>query len=337
MCTSLRTVWLAREPNLSGKYSRVYRQEDAMFPDRPEYVACGNCMHCRWVRAFENQVRSIHESSLYENSCFITLTYSPENVPKVGNSNVSRLSLRHDDFQDFMKKVRKHNVGMTSLIDPTTDKYIRPIRYSMCGEYGDKTGRPHYHASIFNFNWTDLRQFGWSKGWNKQGKHPLYTSAKLEKLWGHGNVQVCRFTPDTAGYVARYVTKKVIGKQACEDAYQFVDSTTGEVFRQESVYSRASNKRGIGYPWYARYRSDIYPSDFIVYKGNPFRPPKYYDKCFEQEFPDLFYDVKVKRDEKLALKKDIVVNSDFYRSMDAKALLVERKVNQYVRSLDDGF
>ena len=52
----------------------------------------------------------------------------------------------------------------------------QPIRYYQCGEYGDKFGRPHYHAILFNTNFRDREII--------QGQKGLTQSETLSKLWG---------------------------------------------------------------------------------------------------------------------------------------------------------
>jgi len=64
-------------------------------------VPCGRCIGCRLERSRQDAVRSCHEASLYEDNCFITLTYSDEFVPVNG-------SLVKSHFQDFMKDLRSY-------------------------------------------------------------------------------------------------------------------------------------------------------------------------------------------------------------------------------------
>lgn len=76
----------------------------------------------------------MHESQSHDFSCFVTLTYDDEHMPYGGD-----LHYRH--FQLFLKKLRK--------------RLGRPVRYFMCGEYGDRLGRPHYHAILIGVEVAD--------------------------------------------------------------------------------------------------------------------------------------------------------------------------------------
>ena len=79
-------------------------------------VPCGVCVSCRLDKSKEKAIRCIHEAMMHEQNCFLTLTYSNENLPGGGN-------LRHRDFQKFMKRLRF--------------KTGKKVRFYMCGEYGD--------------------------------------------------------------------------------------------------------------------------------------------------------------------------------------------------------
>ena len=119
-------------------------------------LRCGQCVGCRLERSRQWAVRCMHEASLYKNNCFLTLTYSDEYLP-------DDYSLHYEDFQKFMKRLRKRFKGLEpAAYAESTDKMKRlrkrlkfPIRFYMAGEYGEQFGRPHFHACIFNFDFSD--------------------------------------------------------------------------------------------------------------------------------------------------------------------------------------
>ena len=65
---------------------------------------------------------------MHPHNAYITLTYNDDHLPANG-------SLQPRDLQLFWKRLRKARTP--------------GIRYYACGEYGDQTARPHYHAIIF--------------------------------------------------------------------------------------------------------------------------------------------------------------------------------------------
>lgn len=245
----------ARTPNKTGKYSVVFNVRDG-YHDLPIKLPCGQCIGCRLERSRQWAIRCVHEAQLHDHNSFITLTYDPENLPKSG-------SLIKKDFQDFMKRLRKHFSDTK-------------IRYFHCGEYGENLGRPHYHACLFNLDFTDKKLWKQSDGGN------LYVSETLSTIWGKGLCVTGAVTFDSAAYVARYITKKITGELS-EAHYQ------GRL----PEYTTMSRRPGIGKNWYTKFQSDTYPSDSVISRGREMKPPKYYDKLFELDSPSEF--VKVKR------------------------------------------
>lgn len=220
-------------------------------------IACGVCVGCRLQRAADWSARVMHEASMWKQNCFVTLTYGTDKVPALG-------SLDHRDFQLFMKRMRFHFKGRT-------------IRFYMCGEYGPKNLRPHYHACLFN---VDFRSDSVPAG--KSGSGQLfYESPLLTSLWGHGKATVQPLVRETAGYCARYIMKKQLG-QAAETAYQVVDGDTGEIKEKRPEYSAMSLRPGIGSTWLEKYRTDVFPRDYVVVDGQKHKVPKYYDKKLKQ-------------------------------------------------------
>ena len=162
-------------------------------------VACGQCMGCRTDRSKEWAARIVHESQMHPENSFVTLTYDAENVPMDG-------SLNKQHFQKFMKRLRKH----------FSDK---KIRYFHCGEYGEKLERPHYHACLFGIDFDDRVEHG------AINSVVHYKSDTLEQLWGKGFCTVGELNYQTAAYTARYILKKMTGKQA-EEHYMRVNPYT---------------------------------------------------------------------------------------------------------------
>lgn len=224
----------------------------------PINLSCGQCVGCRLERSRQWAVRCLHEASLYERNCFITLTYAPEHLPPDGG-------LHYSDFQEFMKRLRFHHRGHRPLAD---GRYA--IRFFMCGEYGENFGRPHFHACLFNFDFEDKKL--WS---TTEAKSKLFRSSALEKLWPFGFSSIGDVNFKSAAYVARYIMKKVNGQAA---ARHYVNPKTGEVLTPE--FTKMSLKPGIGSEWFDKFHKDVYPHDYVVVNGRKCVPPKYYDKKY---------------------------------------------------------
>lgn len=283
-CTHPLKAYRSSKRNPSGKYGIVFSSKDGN-PDSLIELPCGQCIECRLERSRQWALRCVHEASLYEDNCFITLTYSQENMPPNGN-------LQLEDFQKFMKRLRKAYTGRT-------------IRYYMCGEYGEnleysrngKFGHPHYHACLFNLDFQDKEPYSEREG------VVLYTSKQLQELWPYGFVTVGEVTFESAAYTARYVMKKQLGKNASEH-YSIIDQTTGEyLFSMRPEFTTMSRRPGIGKGWYEKYKGDL-EKDFITSRGIKMKPPKFYDGLLEQEDPVRYQEVKQKRMEEAKTDED---------------------------------
>lgn len=213
-------------------------------------------------------MRCVHEAALYAENCFLTLTYDDAHVPAFG-------SLDRSAFPKFMKRLRKRFPG-------------ERIRYFHCGEYGERTQRPHYHALLFGFDFADKYP------WSYRSGRPCWRSPTLEVLWPFGQSELGSVTFESAAYVARYVVKKVSGALAYE-RYSRVDVGTGEIIQISPEYTTMSRRPGIGREWYERFKSEVYPADEVVVSGRVMKPPRYYDVLFEAEDPEGFEALSRKR------------------------------------------
>ena len=220
----------------------------------PLDLPCGQCLGCRLKRASEWSLRISHEASQHKQNCFVTLTYDRDKLPVRG-------SLDHRDWQLFFKRLRKHHAPYR-------------VRFYMCGEYGPQTFRPHYHACLFNIDFADKKPHGKSKS-----GHLYYKSATLENLWQLGHCTVQPLTRETADYCARYIMEKQTGETT---KYERTDPATGEIYQLKPEYNCMSRKPGIGWLWFQRYSTDLYPHDFTIHNGKKVAIPRYYDKLADR-------------------------------------------------------
>lgn len=173
----------------TGKHSIVFDRRKARFggvllQDQIE-VPCGQCIGCRLERSRQWALRCVHEASLHDENCFITLTYDPEHLPIYFRDDGPALgTLCKEDFQNFMKRLRER-IGTK-------------IRFFHCGEYGEQLGRPHYHAIIFGYDFADKTPIEVS-----DGGHNQFVSEMLTEVWGKGRCTIGAVTFDSAAYVAR--------------------------------------------------------------------------------------------------------------------------------------
>lgn len=231
-------------------------------------LPCGNCIGCRLENARQWAVRCVHEASLHEQNSFLTLTLDENHLKP-------NLSLDKSDFQLFMKRLRKKY---------PRSKYGR-ISYFMCGEYGEKLSRPHYHSALFNFDFPDKLRIEDSKSGEKQ-----YESQILNDLWGMGRATIGSLTAASAAYVAGYCTKKVRNSL---DPHYYGDRLP--------EYTSCSRRPAVGLLWIKKFHSDIYNYDTCMVEGKTQRPPRYYDKFYEKNYPQEMLDIKAKREYSMSL------------------------------------
>lgn len=250
----------------------------------PIQLPCGRCLGCRLEKAKEWALRCYHENLIIEEqggkSCFVTLTYSPENLP-------ADHGLHHADFKNFLRRLKR--------------KSGKTIRYFMSGEYGKPTeknnfiARPHFHAILFGYRPTDLKLVNIRNGSRN------YISKELGSCWEFGSHEIGYVTFKNAGYVARYTLKK-----QKEDG-NFIDPETGEILYEKvrAPYIRMSLRPGIGARWFRKYKNDLFPHDYAVLPDGRQTPvPRYYRQLLEAEYPDLADDLRKARVEKARANPD---------------------------------
>ena len=169
--------------------------------------------------------------------------------------------------------------------------FNQQFRYYLCGEYGSTTHRPHYHLIVFGLALDDLQPLRTTDGWH------YYTSPTIERAWSIydrksdtstsiGYSMVTNVCWETCAYVARYVTKKLNGSAA-----EFYDT-----FNILGEFCLMSRRPGIGRSYFDDNFSDILKYQKIILpskeKSFQFRPPRYYDRLLDIDYPDEMADIR---------------------------------------------
>lgn len=226
-------------------------------------VPCGRCIGCRLEKSRQWAGRIMAETQLHVSNVFLTLTYRDDELIYGGQSH-GILVPRHLEL--FWKRLRKHFNGQS-------------IRYYACGEYGDKSSRPHYHACVFGVDFADKVFHSYQNG------NYLYSSPTLDAKWTHGLCTIGAVTFESAAYVARYVMKKRMGNT--KGTYE-EDGITPE-------FARMSRRPAIGKEWFTRFHGDVFPHDAFVVRDFPSKPPRYFLDLYERMDPVLAQQIRDER------------------------------------------
>lgn len=220
------------------------------------------------------------EASSHEQNSFLTLTYSPENLPAERVDKHGQIWAENSVDPSHVKKFI-HNLRRQAR-----KKGFGDVRYFACGEYGDDTGRPHYHLALFGFP-------------PCCGRGPTYIGRKyvpcncvncdfLSKVWRKGHAVLLPLEPSSAAYIAGYVVKKLTK----------VDDFTDEILQGRfPEFSRQSRNKGLGYQAisefaeklkpYVKERDDVPP--YLVHDGKKWPLGRYLSNVLMEKlgFPPL--------------------------------------------------
>jgi len=216
------------------------------FSDRPVNVPCGKCNGCIGDRARDWAIRAHCEAQMHPWSTFATFTYAE--MP-------ARASLSMTDWQNLAKRMREA---------------FGPFRFLTSGEYGTRYQRPHLHSLLFGLDFPDKVPSGRSASGEL-----LYRSPELEKVWDFGRVDLGDVTVKSAGYVARYSAEK-IEAASIPEYYRRVDPFSGETWNVRPEFITMSRRPGLGFSWFQRFGSEVFPADRITIHGTHYPVPEYF-------------------------------------------------------------
>lgn len=274
-------------------------------------IPCGKCIECRLQHARNWSDRMMAEASYYTDNVFLTLTYDndslPEPLTRFNESGELEVSPVHPlvkrDLQLFIKRLRKHFPDQR-------------IRYYACGEYGDKSMRPHYHLILFNLRLEDAKLL-----YTSEDGYSYFTSESISKLWSYGLHILTDVNWQTCNYVSRYVTKKLI--------HGYDDMPEKLNYPQE--FSVMSRKPGIGYQWYQDHKDSLslfnesYLSDD---KGSrKIGMNKYFNHLLEIDDQELYNLIKAEKVE-ISRNKELLSTLPYEKRNLNRQLNLEAKTTQ---------
>lgn len=199
-------------------------------------LPCGGCLGCREDYAKSWALRNFLEMRQHDRIAWTTLTYDEEHCPP---------TLEKQHLSKYIRSVRKR-------LGPA-----RPIRFFACGEYGEKNGRPHFHAVLYGL---DER-----------------ASDLLQELWKAGYAKTVNATPATIAYTAGYVAKKIGWKL---ERGERVDYETGEIYTWQPPFLQMSRRPGIG----ASARAHVHSwRTYAVYNGTTMAVPRYLHEAWKAQ------------------------------------------------------
>lgn len=199
-------------------------------PEEPR--PCGQCQHCRINKRRVWTHRIVLEARHHSENAFLTVTYDDDHLPLSFSSNdtgqvYSDYSVVPDHHEKFMKDLR----------EAWRKKTGKKIRFFMVAEYGDKSGRPHYHYALFGFPSCPF----FRSDYRRVRFEPCKCSvcSFISNVWGKGIIVNARLEMDSAQYIAGYTLKKLTS-----DKTEFQQ---GILQGRHPEFVRMSNRPGIGY------------------------------------------------------------------------------------------
>lgn len=231
-------------------------------------VPCGQCLACLHNRSSHWQTRLKIEYGNSITAYFVTLTYEDTFLPVAENGVPV---LRPKDVQDWLKRLRK-------AISPIK------LRFYLCGEYGTKTLRPHYHAILFipRCEEFDFRSFGLKQGVSDSiPSGPEFDIRTFEAFdrtikatWKRGFTVLAPVSESHFKYVAKYVSSYSKLPEFYKDyryrpfsrcslrpaiGYSFLDSPVVDFYRRTPRPYIRQGDTIVSMPRY--YRNKIYDDD----------------------------------------------------------------------------
>ena len=223
----------------------------------------------------------LQEQAEHEDSAFVTLTYDEDYVPRI-----------RADYSTFLQyTIHGHDGDQLQTVDrKDLQKYFKRLRkkikfkYFACAEYGEQSGRPHYHMIIFGQPKCDCVP--------RNGSKIIEHSCIYQEKWPFGRIDVGSAEADSIRYVAQYIDKKI----------SLVDDPEPYHGReQESQY----NSNGIGKGYLEKNASKLARDLTDKHRQIPVGLSRYYIKNIGKYLTEDELDIFIYRMKEKGLKNEL--------------------------------
>lgn len=203
---------------------------------RIEYFPCGRCTLCMETKAklWASRINWEMRENYNYTGAFITLTYDDEHY--------NDINLNKEDLKKFLNyyKIYRNNAKLPK------------IKYYAVGEYGEHTGRKHYHIIAMGVNIDNQKE-----------------KEILSKIWDKGHIEAGYASPASIKYTLKYMYKEFSGRAPKKVIWgditppfslmskgigaEHIKKHLHEVYNQKGEYIGAvinEGERYISVPWY---------------------------------------------------------------------------------------
>lgn len=132
-------------------------------------VPCCKCHECAKSKRASWVFRLREEYRTHYPALFITLTFDDKY------------------YNQFFPDNKYHNKPLSLFLDRFRKKYGKQVRHFFIGEFGEDTGRFHYHGIFFNIDYIDVND--------------------LNDLWKYGYTWIGYCSDITINYITKYIIK----------------------------------------------------------------------------------------------------------------------------------
>lgn len=265
-------------------------------------------MNCRIRRSSEWGIRVEHERQYWEDSCFVRLSYDEDHLPK--NNSVSKKELT-----GYIRRLRER-------MAPSK------LKYFACGEYGEKTGRAHYHIILFG-----IGKRGWA-GARAEQSSDLGTVPKRRASSGKAGADKrkrrkyyehkCRWNgtcldvlegplidawKDPYGVAKGFVTLGTVTYNSARYVSGYILKSNFKLFTKDGYYADGRLapfqlvSAGLGRAWCLDNAARIRRLGSIRYQGKEIGLPRYYAKVLGLTTEELEQMALPQREKEVAKQK----------------------------------